>query len=120
MVVVAALATSATCVDAASGSTGVQGTVQVSPVRPGPQRMDEPAAAPLAGATLELLRADGSVAARAVSDGSGRFKLLVPAGIYRLAAHVDEAVLPRCPQLDVKVDEAEFTRVDVACDSGMR
>ena len=108
------------CVYADPPQTEVSGTVNVSPVRPGPQRAGEPAAAPLRGAVVHLRDAQGKVIASAVADAQGHYSMLVPAGNYEGRVSVQGGVFPRCPSVDTSVRLGQLARVDIVCDSGMR
>jgi hypothetical protein len=101
-------------------TTGVSGSVRMSPAHPGPQRIGESAHAPMAAAAVQVRNADGKVVARAVADESGHFTIAVPAGQYSVEVDVGNAALPRCAVVDVIVQEGQLAQADIDCDSGMR
>lgn len=105
---------------AQAAQTGVQGTVSVSPTRPGAQRAGGPGVGRLPKATVQLRDGRGQVVARAVSDEQGQFILLAPAGDYKIKAIAPTSPFPRCGQSSIRVDEGQLARLDIVCDSGMR
>lgn len=62
---------------------------------------------------------DGEVRARAPTDPSGHYELIVPAGTYTLTVDVGGA-LPTCPPVTVDVRVAESATADIDCDTGIR
>lgn len=105
---------------AAHGATGLDGTVSVSPARPGPQRIGAPGVAPLANMAVRVQRSDGHEVAHATTDDQGRFTVSVPVGAYEVVIDVHGAALPRCPIMPAQVRDGRLTRVQIVCDSGMR
>ncbi|TAL71697.1 MAG: carboxypeptidase regulatory-like domain-containing protein [Rhodanobacter sp.] len=105
---------------AAHGATGLDGTVSVSPARPGPQHIGAPSVAPLAKMVVRVRRSDGHEVAHATSDDQGRFTVSVPVGTYDVVVDVQGAALPRCPVTPARVRDGQLTRVQIVCDSGMR
>ena len=101
-------------------TTGVSGTVRISPSHPGPQRNGESAHAPMAGAAVQVRDANARVVARVVTDAEGRFSAPVPPGEYTLDVDVGSAVLPRCGNAHARVEEGRIASVELECDSGMR
>ena len=110
------------CVSAGADATesGVKGSVVVSPAHPGPQRAGEAGARPFSDAELQLRDAHGRIVARAKADSKGIFRVLAPAGQYVLQVDTHGALYPRCQSERVQVTDAQLTRVDMVCDSGMR
>lgn len=111
--------TSSACVHAAL-HTGVNGTVSVSPARPGPQREGELATSALQGAAVQLRDAQDNVVASATTDAQGQFSMLAPAGEYVVRVSVHGQIFPRCAAVEANVRAGELARVDIVCDSGMR
>jgi len=102
-------------------SSGISGSVTVSPVRPGPQRAGDAESAPFAGARVELRSARGALLAAASTDAAGRFRLAAPPGEYDIVVRPrDGGILPRCEDAHASVRVGETTDVAIACDSGMR
>jgi hypothetical protein len=110
------------CASASAGAvtTGVSGTVHVSPAHPGPQRIGESGRAPKAGAAVQVRDADHRVVARAVTGADGRFSAPVPPGEYWLEVDVGGAALPRCGTAHAIVQDGHVAEVEIECDSGMR
>ena len=112
--------TAAIVAQAAPPRTGLCGTVSTSPAALGAQREGESAISPFAGAVVEMRNPEGKLLAREQTDAKGHFKALVPAGSYRLRAHLPGSIFPRCGTTDVTVRADEVARVDIDCDSGRR
>ena len=101
-------------------STGISGTVHVSPAHPGPQRIGESGQKPMAGAKLRVLDANQRVVAHAVTDADGKFSVALAAGEYSVEVDTGGAALPRCGSADAKVQDGQIVQVELSCDSGMR
>jgi hypothetical protein len=101
-------------------TSGVSGTVSMSPARPGPQRAGEPDTAPYGEALVQLRDAQGKLVARATTDAQGQFTVPVPAGVYQIGVDVQGAALPRCEAVEATVRANQVARVAIVCDSGMR
>ena len=101
-------------------STGISGTVHVSPAHPGPQRIGESGQKPMAGAKLRVLDANQRVVAHAVTDADGKFSVALAAGEYSVEVDTGGAALPRCGSADAKVQDGQIAQVELSCDSGMR
>lgn len=120
--VVFLLAVSAGCSAAMqlATTTGVVGTVMVSPARPGPQRQGARDSRAYAGAVVLLRDAQGRTLGRAVADEQGHFSLHAPVGEYQLEVDVQGAAYPRCEPTSLQIYPAVVSRVELHCDSGMR
>ncbi|MGH8991883.1 MAG: hypothetical protein ACRDZ7_10205, partial [Acidimicrobiia bacterium] len=71
--------------------------------------------------TLRLLRPDGSVAAKGVTNPDGTFGIAVEPGKYQLVADNNGGFMPGgCPAVDVVVEPDRWARADMACDTGIR
>jgi hypothetical protein len=100
-------------------NSGIQGTVMVSPSRPGPIRAgsDTPNAAPLSNATFRVTSKEGVVTAFA-TDAQGHFSVSLKPGHYSVV--LAEKRFPRgCGPFEIDVD-AGMIEVEWHCDSGMR
>ena len=103
----------------APGSSGIEGTVLVSPSRPGPIRKDEePRAAPVRNAQFVVKAGDATVATF-TTDGEGRFQVALPPGHYVI---MREGAAPRIGRWRFEADvvAGQMTKVSWTADSGMR
>lgn len=104
---------------AAAVETGIAGTVFIGPVMP-VSREGDPNHRPFA-ASLQMLRADGTLAAEAQSGADGRFAITVPPGQYTLQGTAGKNhKFPRDTSQPVTVTEHHVTQVTVEFDSGIR
>jgi hypothetical protein len=103
----------------ASGTSGLEGTVLVSPSRPGPIRKDDgPSVAPVRNAQFAVKSGDATVATF-TTDGEGRFQVALPPGHYVI---VREGAAPRIGRWRFEADVVadKVTKVNWTADSGMR
>src|SRR2546423_8265478 len=64
------------------GTSGIEGTILVSPSRPGPIRKDEgPSVAPVGNAQFVVKAGDATIQTF-TTDGEGRFRVTLPPGHY--------------------------------------
>src|SRR6201982_1707802 len=64
------------------GTSGIEGTIVVSPTRPGPIRKDEePSVAPVGNAQF-VVKAGDAIVKTFATDGEGRFQVALPPGHY--------------------------------------
>jgi hypothetical protein len=101
-------------------STGISGTVYVSPAHPGPQRIGESGQKAMAGAKVQVLDANQRVVAHAVTDADGKFSVALAAGEYTVEVDTGGAALPRCGSADANVQDGQVAQIELSCDSGMR
>ena len=106
-------------VAASGGSSGVQGSVTLSPACGGPQREGVACTAPYADVELRLLASDGAAVASARTSATGHYLLTAPAGRYRVQV-MTPVRITRCPSPEVLVVAKQTSIVDIECDSGMR
>ena len=104
---------------ASSGSSGVQGTVTLSPTCGGPQREGVACSAPYADVELRLLASDGSAVASTRTATTGHYLMTAPAGRYRVQV-MTPVKITRCPSPEVVVVARTTSVADIECDSGMR
>jgi hypothetical protein len=103
----------------ASGASGIEGTIVVSPIRPGPIRKDEePSVAPVRNAQFAIKAGDATVKTF-TTDGEGRFQVALPPGHYVI---VKEGAPPRIGRWRFEADvvAGQVTKVNWTADSGMR
>jgi hypothetical protein len=101
-------------------STGVEGVVMVSPIRPGPIKKgsDVPTRGPLPNAVFSVANEKGTVTSF-TTDGEGRFRLSLSPGHYVVS--LAEYRFPRpCGPFEIDVESGKMTKVEWSCDSGMR
>jgi hypothetical protein len=100
-------------------TSGIEGTVVVSPSRPGPIRKDEgPSVAPVGNAQFVVKAGDATVATF-TTDGEGRFQVALPPGHYVV---LRESAAPRIGRWRFEADvvAGQMTKVNWTADSGMR
>ena len=105
---------------AAPGAVELDGTVRLSPARPGPQHAGEPDSLPMSKAVVRVLQANGHEVVQATTDDQGRFTVSVTPGAYDIVVDTQGAAFPRCEVTHVVVKEGAHGNVQVMCDSGMR
>lgn len=100
--------------------TGIQGTLTVSPSRPGPARKGSelPNAAPLSNATFRVT-SNERVVTTFTSDAGGHFRVALKPGHYSIV--LAENRFPRpCGPFEIDVETGKMLEVEWRCDSGMR
>lgn len=102
----------------ARATSGIEGTIIVSPSSPGPARIDQPDAAPVRNAQFVVKAGDATVATF-TTDGDGRFQVALPPGHYVVAR---EGAAPRVGRWRFEADvvTGQITQVTWTADSGMR
>jgi hypothetical protein len=101
------------------GMSGIEGTIVVSPMRPGPIRKDaEASVAPVRNAQFAIKAGDATIKTF-TTDGEGRFQLALPPGHYVI---VKEGTPPRIGRWRFEADvvAGQVTKVNWTADSGMR
>ena len=100
-------------------TSGIEGTIVVSPSRPGPIRKDEgPSVAPVGNAQFVVKAGDATVKTF-TTDGEGRFQVALPPGHYVV---LREEAAPRVGswRFEADVVAGQVTKVNWTADSGMR
>ena len=102
----------------APGTSGIEGTILVSPSRPGPITKDGPSVAPVGNAQFVVKAGDATVKTF-TTDGEGRFQVALPPGHYVI---VREGAPPRIGRWRFEADVVvgQVTKVNWTADSGMR
>src|SRR4029077_9285421 len=101
------------------GTSGIEGTVLVSPSRPGPIRKDDgPSVAPVANAQFVVKAGDATVATF-TTNGDGRFQVALPPGHYVILREGAAAAIGRW-RFEADVVAGQMTKVNWTADSGMR
>lgn len=100
------------------GTSGIEGTIFVSPSRPGPITKDGPSVAPAANVQF-LVKAGDATVKTFTTDGEGRFQVALPPGHYVI---LREGAAPRIGRwrFEANVVGGETTKVKWTADSGMR
>jgi len=101
------------------GTSGIEGTIVVSPTRPGPIRKDEErSVAPVRNARFAIKAGDATVKTF-TTYGEGRFQVALPPGHYVI---VREGAPPRIGRWRFEADvvAGQVTKVKWTADSGMR
>ena len=99
-------------------TSGIEGTVLVSPSRPGPITKDGPSVAPVRNAQFVVKAGDATVAAF-TTNGEGRFQVALPPGHYVILREGAGAGIGRW-RFEADVVAGQVTKVNWTADSGMR
>ena len=101
------------------GTSGIEGTIVVSPTRPGPIRKnEEPSVAPVRNTQFVVKAGDATVKTFA-TDGEGRFRVALSPGHYVVLREGAGAGIGRW-RFEADVVAGRVTRVNWTADSGMR
>jgi len=100
------------------GMSGIEGTVLVSPSRPGPITKDGPSVAPARNVQF-LVKAGDATVKTFTTDGEGRFQVALPPGHYVILREGAGARIGRW-RFEADVVAGEMTKVNWTADSGMR
>jgi hypothetical protein len=100
-------------------TSGLEGTVLVSPSRPGPIRKDDGLSVAPAPNAQFVVKAGDVTVARFTTDGEGRFQVALPPGHYVI---MREGAPPRIGRWRFEADvvAGQMTKVNWTADSGMR
>jgi hypothetical protein len=103
---------------APSGTSGIEGTIVVSPSRPGPITKDGPSIAPARDLQF-VVKAGEATVKTFTTDGEGRFQAVLPPGHYVIQR---EGEAPRIGhwRFEADVVAGQMTKVNWTADSGMR
>lgn len=104
-------------------SSGIQGSVLISPVCPVETYPPDPSCAPKPYATKLVVTISGQsrIVKEFSSDAKGAFKIDVPPGEYDIhSASVSELGGGCAVGNTVKVHQGNYTQVTINCDSGIR
>ena len=122
--IVAATVVALFCVTAVAGTpppgtSGIEGTIVVSPTRPGPIRKnEEPSVAPVRNTQFVVKAGDATVKTFA-TDGEGRFQVALPPGHYVIVREGAPPGIGRW-RFEADVVAGQVTKVNWTADSGMR
>jgi hypothetical protein len=110
--------TAFSCLVLGEQESGIEGSVSISPIRGGPERVGVPNSGPMRNTQFVVENASGPVATFK-TDEEGRFRVPLPAGHYTVRT-AEIKKIGRCGPFTVEVDAAGFKAVQFSCDSGMR
>jgi hypothetical protein len=100
------------------GTSGIEGTVLVSPSRPGPITKDGPSVVPARNVQF-LVKAGDATVKTFTTDGEGRFQVALPPGHYVIVKEGAAARIGRW-RFEADVIAGHVTKVNWTADSGMR
>lgn len=100
------------------GKSGIEGTVLISPTRPGPITKDGPSVAPV-GNTQFLVKTGDATVATFTTDREGRFQVTLPPGHYVIVREGAAARIGRW-RFEADVVAGQVIKVNWTADSGMR
>jgi hypothetical protein len=101
------------------GESGIEGTITISPARPGPIRAGEAASVPLANTTFVVANNNGEVMSF-TTDDSGRFRASLPPGHYKVSLKGRKSTIGHFGPFEVDVASGKMTKAQWECDSGIR
>jgi hypothetical protein len=101
------------------GQSGIEGTITISPARPGPAKIDAPDSVPLANATFGVESNNAEVASF-TTDEKGHFRTSVPPGQYKVSLKGRKTGIGHFGPFAVDVAPGKITNVQWQCDSGIR
>jgi hypothetical protein len=103
---------------ALAGTSGIEGTIVVSPSRPGPITKDGPSVAPARDLQF-VVKAGDTTVKTFTTDGEGRFQVALPPGHYVIQR---EGAAPQIGnwRFEADVVAGQMTKVNWSADSGMR
>jgi hypothetical protein len=100
-------------------TSGIEGTIVVSPSRPGPIRKDEePSVAPVSNAQF-VVKAGDAIVKTFTTDGGGHFQVALPPGHYVILREGPWSRVGRW-RFEADVAAGQVTKVNWTADSGMR
>jgi len=100
------------------GTSGIEGTVLVSPSRPGPITKDGPSVAPARNVQFQV-KAGEIIVKSFKTDGEGRFQVALPPGHYVIVREGAGTRIGRW-RFEADVAAGAMTKVNWTADSGMR
>jgi hypothetical protein len=101
------------------GVSGIEGTIVISPTRPGPIRKDEERSAAPVGNTRFVVKAGDATVKTFTTDGDGHFQVALPPGHYLIVREGAPSRIGRW-RFEADVVGGQVTKVNWTADSGMR
>jgi hypothetical protein len=103
----------------ATKASGLRGLVTRGPITP-VCMIEQPCSEPATGVTL-LFSRNGRLVGRAVTNGDGRYRVRLPAGLYSVKRPGPAATIGRGLEPNhARVRAGRFMRVDFSIDTGIR
>ena len=104
-----------------TSGTGIEGSLVISPARPGPIRQGDPDSGPLPNAKFLVVKEGETVpVASFTTNEEGHFKVSLPPGRYTVVKEGGKRGIGRFGPFGVEVAAGKMTNVQWRCDSGMR
>jgi hypothetical protein len=100
-------------------TAGIEGTIIISPARPGPTRVDTPDSAPLANVPF-VVRNETAEVGSFTTDDHGEFHISLAPGHYTALRRGKSGGIGHFGPFEVDVVAGKMTKVEWRCDSGMR
>ena len=100
-------------------TSGIEGTIVVSPTRPGPIRKDEAPSVVAVRNAQFLVKAGDATVKTFTTDSAGRFQVALPPGHYIIVKEGAAARIGRW-RFEADVVAGQLTKVNWTADSGMR
>lgn len=104
---------------ASETESGIEGMVLTSPIHGGPERQGQNNSAPLRNVTFTLRRADTTVGS-ITTDENGRFRVLLPPGLYSAVTRDGKPGFGACGPFQVEVLSGHICKIEWQCESGMK
>lgn len=104
-----------------AAASGLEGNVSAGPIKP-VARPGEKDSRPVAGALIVVEDENGKEVARTTTDAKGNFKIVLPAGKYKVTARFpnQKTPFPMPSSRDVTVPKQGFEKADLELDTGIR
>ena len=99
--------------------TGIEGSITISPIQPGPIRADSPGSNPLANTAFVVENQKGQVASF-TTDDQGHFRIPLAPGHYTVAIKGRKSSIGHFGPFEADVVSGKMTKVEWQCDSGIR
>lgn len=122
-ILLAAIALAAACTPSGAGRVTLGGRAVAGPVCPVESASPDPSCAdrPVLGAELVIQDADGTVVARTITDGDGRFSVDLPPGSYVIVPQAVDGLMGTAPPVTVNAAAgSSLLDVTLAYDTGIR
>ena len=102
-----------------AGESGIEGIITISPIQPGPTRIDAPGSKPLANTAFVVKNQKGEVTSF-TTDDQGQFRIPLAPGHYNVSIKGRKSTIGRFGPFEVDVASGKMTKVQWECDSGIR